>query len=126
MFRLSNARMPRIKTMAVAARQSAPSIGPEPYPPFKARAKPTLKLIQGEKSEGAKEFGKRKLCTFCANELRAQEHDDLLEWRRGAALFFEHLPNPDRKGKRNPVDEDLRRDSGTCLCFGYSGDKSFK
>ena len=118
MFRLNNARMPRIKTRAVAARQSAPSIGPE-LRPFIRDTKPKLKLIQGGKSEGAKEFGKRKLCTFCANELKAQDEENLLEWRRRAAIFFEHLPNPDRQGKRM-VDEDLRRDSGACLGFGHS------
>ncbi|MCP4646909.1 MAG: hypothetical protein GY852_04130 [bacterium] len=127
MFRLNSARMPRIKTRAVAARQSGLSIGPEPKTPFRTQPKPQLELIPGGKpgkSEGEKEFGKRKLCTFCENEFKAQDEDDLLEWRRGAAIFFEHLPNPDREEKMR-VDEDIRMDSGICEGYNYRGDKSF-
>jgi hypothetical protein len=126
MFRLNNARMPRIKTRAIAAKNSIPSIGPEPRTPYRSLPKPALKLIPGGKSEGEKEFGKRKLCTFCENELKHQDEADLLEWRRRAAIFFEHLPNPGRQETRM-VEEDIRRDSGACWGFGYpGGDKSFK
>jgi len=123
-FRLNVARMPRIKTRAAAARQSQRSIGPEPRTPLRTRPKPQLKLIPGEKSRGEREFGERKLCTFCKNELKAQDEDDLLEWRRQAAIFIEHLPNPDRKGRRW-VNEDIRRDSGSCCGYFYPEDKSF-
>jgi len=112
MFRLNNARMPRIKTRAAAAQQLRPSIGPEPKTPLRHQPKPQLKLIKGGKRE------KRKLCTFCANELKAQEHDSLMEWRRGAAIALGHK-NPDFKGKREPVHEDIVRDMGVESSFNY-------
>ncbi len=125
MFRLSNARMPKIKTRAVAAKQFAPSIGPEPRVSYKHQSNPTLKLIQGGKSEGAKKFGKRKLCTFCKNELNSQEEDALMEWRKGVAYALGHK-NPEYIWPKVRVEEDMKKDSGTCWGFGYHEDKYYK
>ena len=36
----------------------------------------------------------------------------LLEWRRGAAIFLEHLPNPDRAAPRDVPEDRLRDISG--------------
>lgn len=125
MFRLSNARMPKIKTRAVAAKQSAPSIDPEPRVPIGTNLKTKLKLIQGGRSEGARKFGKRDFCTFCKNELKIQEEDALMEWRRGVAYALGHK-NPDMQGLKDIVQEDIMRELNTGTCFHYLGDKHYK
>jgi|GEM_PF-2895790 len=114
MFRLNNVRMPRIKTMAIAARQSGPSFSPEPKP-FARRFRPNLIILEGGKArEPVKPKEKKQICTFCANELNAQEADDLMEWRKSVAIVLGHK-NPEFRGKREIPSEDLARD-----CEGFS------
>ena len=122
MYRQNVARLPKIKSRAAAAKKRLPSNSPKPVP-FQQRIK--LRVIEGGKSEN-KPFRKRELCKFCQDELDAQDADDLLEWRRQAAIFFEHLPNPDRPRPRLPVEEDVTRDMMCNKYFTGREDKSYK
>ena len=107
--------------MAAVARQEAgPSSLPKPKP-FVHRFRPNLTLIKcGKAHEPLIPQEKKEICTFCADELKAQEADELMRWRVGIAYALGHK-NPEFSGKKQPVSEDVSRDCKGSS-FTYLGD----